>query len=143
MGPRRLLSLLCCLPLLAGCENEGTAYLIQGKDESIALLREQRWFWSDKVTQFLVVSRMPTCLRRYEIRPGTTASVKVEVFEYGDRVWALRQGRNWYLVGTQSCQFQRWEEAPLEPPGALVGTFTRKDGQLAFVAPKAGAAEGR
>jgi hypothetical protein len=132
----RLLSLLLCLPLLAGCENEGTAYLIQGKDESISLLREQRWFWSDKVYQSIVVSRMPDCLRRYEIRTGSTASVKVEVFEYGDRVWALRQGRNWYLAGTQSCQFQRWEDPPLEPPGPQVGTFTRKDGKLVFVSPK-------
>ena len=130
---KRLL-ILAILPLLAACENEGIAFLINGsKEESIALMREQRWFWSDEVEQSIVVSRMPTCLRRHEIKPGVAGSVKIEVYEAGDYLWALKQGKNWYLAGTEKCEFQRWKDAPETPPGKLVGTFTRKDGRLQFV----------
>ena len=133
--PARLkrLLILAAVPLLAACEYEGAAYLIEGKDHSISLVREQRWFWSSEVEQAVVVSRMPTCMRRHEIRPGTTGSVKMEVFEAGDYLWALKQGKSWYLASTEKCEFQRWTEPPDEPPGRLVGTFTRKNDQLEFL----------
>ena len=129
----RSLLVLVAVPLLAACEYEGTAFLIDGKDQSITLVREQRWFWSDEVEQAVVVSRMPTCMRRHEIRPGTTGSVKMEVFEAGDYLWALKQGKSWYLAGIEKCEFQPWKDAPAEPPGKLVGNFTRKDDRLVFV----------
>ncbi len=128
------LLILAAVPLLAACENEGIAFLIGGsKEESITLVREQRWFWSDEVTQSIVVSRMPTCLRRHEIKPGVAGSVKLEVYEAGDYMWALKQGKNWYLVGTENCELQRWKDAPDEPPGKLAGTFSRKSGKLEFI----------
>ncbi|NTV10426.1 MAG: hypothetical protein HGA47_06580 [Zoogloea sp.] len=129
----RLLLLIACLPLLSACENDGIAFLIAGKDHSISLLREQRWFWNDEVTQSIVVTRMPVCQRRFELRPGTAGSVKIEVYEAGDLLWAFKQGKYWYLVSTERCQFQRWDDAPADPPGALVGTFQRKNGELTFV----------
>jgi len=85
------------------------------------------------VEQAVVVSRMPTCLRRHDIKSGVTGSVKMEVFEAGDYLWALKQGKSWYLAGTEKCEFQRWKDAPAEPPGKLVGTFTRKNDKLEFV----------
>lgn len=144
MGLRlRRLLVLAAVPLLCACENEGIAFLINGKEESITLLREQQWFWSDQVNQAIVVSRMPTCLRRHEIKPGTAGSVKIEVYEAGYMLWALKQGRNWYLASTEKCEFQRWKEAPTEPPGRLAGTFTRKNDRLEFIeAPKPAASEG-
>ncbi len=56
--PARLkrLLILAVVPLLAACEYEGAAYLIEGKDHSISLVREQRWFWSSEVEQAVVVS---------------------------------------------------------------------------------------
>ncbi|WP_216819707.1 hypothetical protein [Zoogloea sp. LCSB751] len=132
----KTLLILAAVPLLSACENDGIAFLIEGKDHSIALLREQRWFWSDEVAQSIVVSRMPTCMRRYEIKPGVAGAVKMEVYEAGDYLWALKQGKNWYLAGTEKCQFQRWDEHPEEPPGRLVGTFTRKNDTLEFIEAK-------
>ena len=129
----RSLLVLVAVPLLAACEYEGTAFLIDGKDQSITLVREQRWFWSDEVEQAVVVSRMPTCMRRHNIKSGVTGSVKMEVYEAGDSLWALKQGKNWYLVGTENCELQRWKDAPDEPPGKLAGTFSRKSGQLEFI----------
>lgn len=66
--------------------------------------------------QAVVVSRMPTCLRRHDIKSGVTGSVKMEVFEAGDYLWALKQGKSWYLAGTEKCEFQRWKDAPRRAP---------------------------
>lgn len=79
--PARLkrLLILAAVPLLAACEYEGAAYLIEGKDHSISLVREQRWFWSSEVEQAVVVSRMPTCMRRHEIRPGRPSSAGTRI----------------------------------------------------------------
>ena len=129
---KRLL-ILALLPLLTACEYEGAAFLIDGRDQSISLVREQQFFWNDEVSQAIVVSRMPTCLRRYSIKSGVAGSVKMEVFEAGDMLWALKQGKNWYLASTEKCEFQRWTEPPDEPPGRLVGTFSRKNDKLEFV----------
>ena len=85
----RALFLLAAVPFLAACENEGIAYLIDGKDHSIALMREQKWFWSDEVEQSIVVSRMPTCLRRYGIKPGVAGSVINLASQAGRRGEAL------------------------------------------------------
>ena len=131
--PKSLL-LFLALPLLAACEYEGAAFIVNGnKDENISLVREQRWFWSSEVDQAVVVSRMPTCMRRHDIKSGVAGSVKMEVFEAGSSLWALKQGKNWYLASTEKCEFQRWKDAPAEPPGKLVGTFTRKNDKLEFV----------
>lgn len=130
---KRLL-ILALLPLLTACEYEGAAFLIDGRDQSISLVREQQFFWNDEVSQAIVVSRMPNCLRRYSIKSGVAGSVKMEVFEAGDMLWALKQGKNWYLAGTERCELQVWKDAPAEPPGRLVGTFTRKADRLQFVA---------
>lgn len=128
------LLLLLTLPLLAACEYEGAAFIVNGnKDENISLVREQRWFFSSEVDQAVVVSRMPTCMRRHDIKSGVAGSVKMEVFEAGSSLWALKQGKNWYLASTEKCEFQRWTDPPDEPPGRLVGTFSRKNDKLEFI----------
>ena len=128
------LLLLAVLPMLAACEYEGAAFIINGnKDENISLVREQTWFWSSEVNQAIVVSRMPTCMRRHEIKAGVAGTVKMEGYEAGSSLWALKQGKSWYLASTEKCEFQRWTEPPDEPPGRLVGTFTRKNDQLEFL----------
>lgn len=129
---KRLL-LIALLPALTACEYEGAAFLITGRDESLTLVREQQYFWDDEVSQAIVVSRMPACLRRYSIKSGVAGNVKMEVFEAGNRLWALKQGKNWYLAGTERCEVQEWKDAPAEPPGRLVGTFARKADRLQFI----------
>ncbi len=130
----KLFPILLALPVLAACEYEGAAFIVNGnKDENISLVREQRWFWSSDVDQAVVVSRMPTCMRRHDIKSGVAGSVKMEVFEAGSSLWALKQGKNWYLASTEKCEFQRWTEPPDEPPGRLVGTFSRKNDKLEFI----------
>lgn len=129
---RRRSLFLMLLPLLAACENTAVSYSIDANREALILVREQRWFWSGEVEQAIVASRMPQCQRRVSIKPGETGNLKMEVFEAGSQLWALHQGNNWYLASTEKCLVQDWA-APAAPPGALVGTFTLKDGAPAFV----------
>ena len=118
--------------LLAGCENSGVAYMVEGKDHALILVREQKLFWSDEIDQAVVVSRLPDCQRRVAIWPGSPGGPSMEIYEAGYRLWALNQGRRWYLASTDKCMVQDWNDPPATPPGALVGTFEMRDGQMQF-----------
>ncbi len=128
-----LLPLVVAALVLTGCENSAAPFMIDGSQHAISLIREQRYFWNSEVEQSLVVSRLPKCQRRYPIVPGSTESVKIDVFEAGSLLWAFRQGATWYLAGTEKCLLQEWTDAPAQPPGRAVGSFARVDGALAFV----------
>ncbi|QID17025.1 hypothetical protein G3580_04830 [Nitrogeniibacter mangrovi] len=131
-----LLRRLCWIPLLAvlltGCENSGTAYMIDGKDHALILVREQRWFWSDKIDQAVVASRLPDCQRRVAIWPGNASGPPMDIYEAGYRLWALHQGTRWYLASTDKCLVQDWKDPPASPPGPQVGTFLMRDGTMTF-----------
>lgn len=131
-SPCRMLLAVATMALM-GCENSAAPFMIDGSQHAISLIREQRYFWSSEVEQAMVVSRLPKCQRRYPIEPGTKDSVRIDVFEAGSLLWAFRQGSKWYLAGTEKCLLQEWADAPSEPPGREVGSFTRVDGELAFV----------
>jgi hypothetical protein len=120
------------LPLLAACENSATAYSIDGSQHALILVREQPYFWTATVNQALIASRLPQCQRRVAIHPDATELTDMQVFEAGERLWALRQDARWYLASTERCLVQDWD-APAQPPGRLVGTFRLEDGVPAFV----------
>jgi len=134
--------LLAMLPLLAACENSAVAYSIEGKEHALTLLREQPYFWSDEVTQYIVAARLPKCQRKVSIHPDRTAMTAIDVYDAGYQMWALHQGARWYLASTENCLVQDWDNAGDAPPGALVGSFRLKDGEPAFVPSVAPAAGG-
>lgn len=118
---------------LAGCQNDGASYMIAGdKDHSISLLREQRYPWSDEMTQRVVVARYPECQRRFEIVPGSTQGKRLDLYEIGPRLYVLRQDQVWYAVGTEKCAIEKFDEAPSPVPGTLLGSFRLGDEKLKF-----------
>lgn len=123
----RRITMLALLPLLAACENSATAFMVEGKEHAVILVREQPYFWSGEVNQFVVVSRLPACQRKVRIHPGPTRLVDMEVYEAGDRLWALHQGQRWYLASTDKCLVQDWANQADAPPGPLVGVFRLRD----------------
>jgi hypothetical protein len=129
-----VLAALGLLPLLAACENSATAYMVDGKDHALVLVREQKFFWDDELRQAVIASRLPRCQKRVTIHPGSTTLVEMRVYEAGDRLWALQQGRYWYLASTEVCRVQDWDNPSGEPPGPWVGSFVLRDGAPAFVA---------
>jgi hypothetical protein len=140
-GRKMLLRALAALGLvgvLAGCENSATAYMIDGNQYALILVREQKFFWDDEVRQAMIVSRLPACQKRIRIHPDSTAFEEMRVYVAGDMLWALQQGPRWYLAGSEECRVQDWDNPGNQPPGALVGRFMLEDGEPGFVpAPRA------
>lgn len=130
---RRIAAAAGLLALLAGCENSATAFMIDGSQHALILVREQKFFWDDELQQALVVSRLPACQKRIRIHPGSTGLAEMQVYAAGDGLWALHQGQRWYLAGTEECRVQDWDNPGDRPPGALAGSFVLKDGAPAFV----------
>jgi hypothetical protein len=129
----RRLAILALVPLLAACENSATAFMVEGSQHAVILIREQPYFWTSEVNQAIVVSRLPICQRKVNIHPSSAELVEMEVYEAGDLLWALRQGPRWYLASTDKCLVQDWANETGVPPGALVGVFRLRDGVAAFV----------
>ena len=132
----KYLLLLLTLFGLAACENSGASYMIDGdKNHSISLMREQRWVWSNEVEQKLVVARYPECQRRFPVTSGTTDSVDLELYAVRDNLFVARQAKEWWALGTERCEIQKFEQPPANP-GSLLGKFQLKDGALTFVPKK-------
>ena len=124
---------LAMLPMLAACENSATAFMIEGSQHALILVREKPYFWQGTVNQAVIASRLPHCQKRVPIHPDGTELTPMEVFEAGERLWALHQGKRWYLVGTDKCQVQDWDNAAGSAPGPSLGTFRFKDGIATFI----------
>lgn len=129
----RLLALAACVPLLAACENNATAYAIDGSQHALILVREQPYFWNTEINQFIIASRLPVCQRKVAIHPGAKTLVPIEVYEAGDLLWALRQGERWYLASTERCIVQDWNNPNPQPPGAQIGTFRLEGDKPVFI----------
>lgn len=125
--------LVVLVPLLAACENSATAYMVDGSQHAIILVREKPYFWESSVNQAVIASRLPQCQKRVAIHSDGTELTPMEVFDAGDRLWALHQGARWYLVSTGKCQVQDWDNAAGTPPGPSLGSFRLKDGVASFV----------
>jgi hypothetical protein len=120
---------------LAGCENSATAFMIDGREHALILVREQSLPFSE-VNQFILVTRMPHCQRRWRIQPDATPLAPIKVYAAGERLWALEQKGRWYLASTEECQVQVWQTPDPARLMGLVGTFTNQEGQIRFTPAK-------
>jgi len=143
MRLRHLVLPLLAAPLLSACVNDAATYEIDNsREHTLTLIREQPWFWDSKVEHYLVVSRLPSCLRRHSIGalPGNT---KVEIYQVPSGAFIVKAGKRMFATETQTCEsFAKMNEEPPEGMGTLIGTFQVKNNVLVFVkedsaAPKA------
>lgn len=134
MRLRHLLLPLLVAPLLTACVNDGATYEIDGSREHVlSLIREQPYFWDSKVNLYLVVSRMPACMRRHTIGPATDRT-RVEVYQVPSGAFIIKAGKKMFATETQTCEsFAKMDDEPAEGMGQLVGTFRVKKGELVFV----------
>ena len=142
MRLRRLLLPLLALPLLTACVNDGATYEIDNtREHGLSLIREQPYFWDDKVELFMVVSRMPACMRRHEMGVGTAAT-RVEIYQVPSGAFIVKVGKRMYATETQNCvNFFKMDEDPPGGMGKLMGTFREKKGVLVFVPTESAAPE--
>jgi hypothetical protein len=133
MRLRHLILPFLALPLLSACVNDGATYEIDGTREHVlSLIREQPYFWDKKVNLYMVVSRMPTCMRRHSMGTGTETT-KVEVYQVPSGAFIIRSGKRLYATETQTCEgFAKMESEPVEGMGKLMGTFRVKKDKLVF-----------
>jgi len=134
MRLRHLLLPLLAAPLLTACINDGATYEIDGTREHVlSLIREQPYPWDPKVNLYLVVSRMPACLRRHNLGTGTEKT-RVEVYQVPSGAFIVKVGKKMFATETQTCEsFAKMDSEPPEGMGQLMGTFRVKKGELVFV----------
>ncbi|MDP3635938.1 MAG: hypothetical protein U0989_05005 [Azonexus sp.] len=138
MRLRHILLPLLAIPLLTACVNDGATYEIDNTREHVlSLIREQPYFWDNKVNLFLVVSRMPACMRRHSMGTGTPTS-RVEIYQVPSGAFIIKLGKRLYATETQTCEsFAKMDGEPAEGMGQLMGTFRVKKGELIFEKTKA------
>lgn len=134
MRLRTLLLPLLALPLLSACVNDGATYEVDGtREHGLSLIREQPYFWDSKINLYLVVSRMPACMRRHSLGMGTEKT-KVEVYQVPSGAFVVKVGKKMFATETQTCEsFAKMDSEPPEGVGTLMGTFRLKKGVLVFV----------
>ena len=134
MRLRHLALSLLCLPLLSACINDAATYEIDNTREHVlSLIREQPYFWDSKVELYMVVSRMPACMRRHPMGLGTPTT-KVEIYQVPSGAFIVKAGKRMYATETQNCvNFVKMDGEPVEGMGKLMGTFREKKGKLVFV----------
>lgn len=138
MRLRALLLAALAVPLLTACVNDGATYEIDNTREHVlSLIREQPYFWDSKVEMYMVVSRMPACMRRHPMGGGT-ANTKVEIYQVPSGAFIVKAGKRMFATETQTCEsFAKMADEPVEGMGKLMGTFQEKNGVLVFVPEKA------
>jgi hypothetical protein len=133
MRLRNLLSLLLVAPFLAACVNDSATYEIDNtREHALSLIREQPYFWDSKVNLYLVVSRLPACMRRHSIGQGTEKT-KVEIYQLPSGVIIVRADRHMFATESRTCEgFSKLDAEPPDGMGKLKGTFRVRKGELGF-----------
>ena len=134
MRLRHLALSLLCLPLLSACINDAATYEIDNTREHVlSLIREQPYFWDSKLELYMVVSRMPACMRRHAMGLGAPTT-KVEIYQVPSGAFIVKAGKRMYATETQNCvNFVKMDGEPVEGMGKLMGAFREKKGTLVFV----------
>lgn len=142
MRIRHLILALLAIPVLNACVNDGASYEIDNTREHVlSVIREQPYFWENKVELYVVVSRMPACMRRHNAGAGTP-NTKVEIYQVPSGAFIVKVGKRMYATETQTCEsFAKMDGEPAEGMGEFKGTFREKKGEWVFVAEKAEEAE--
>lgn len=141
MRLRALLVALFAAPLLSACVDDRASWQIDGtREHTLTLVREQPVFWDKKVNLYLVVSRMPACTRRHSLGAATDKT-RVTIYQVPSGAFIVQVGKRMYATESRTCEaWARLEEEPADGMGELRGAFRVRNGELAFVAEKPGAA---
>lgn len=127
------LAALLTVPLLTACVDDRVALEFDNTGQHfVALIREQPLVWNPTVNLSFVVARMPTCMRRHAIGPGSAAT-RVEVYQVPSGALIIKAGKRLFATETQTCEgWARMTEEPVEGMGKFLGTFRAKQGVLVF-----------
>jgi len=144
MNSRNSLRLLPFVAVLSltGCLQDTASYAFPEKDHAITLVRNQTWFWQDTVDVEVIAIRLPDCdggMRIEDVLRDEKLTFYKAPDAYPEPIFLLQAGTRLYAISTQSCQVQKFKEAPADL-GEKLGQFYEKDGKFQFVADKPGGA---
>lgn len=130
-------AVLLALPLLTGCIQDTASYEVNGdRKHAITLMRSQPWFWDNRLTLSITVSRSPECIGGGEVK-GVARDAELAFYlapdEYPERMFILNVEDDAYAVSTFSCRVQKFETKPANL-GEKLGTFRETDGAFRFEA---------
>ncbi len=131
----RTLVLCGCLTslLLTACvREEAASYLINDDNRHSLSIFRTAYPWSSTWEVKLVTTHTPQCQRRHTLLEVPESRFRIDVYQPAPDVFILHQGKRWYVTEMGKCGFQQFEVPP-PSPGDLMGQFTEKDEQLAFV----------
>jgi len=141
---KRALAALLPTLALAACSQDTASYAIgDDKQHAIVLIRNQAWFWEDRVQVTIAPARLPECqgsLTVEDIPRGEPLRLYRAPEEYAEPIFILQAGARHFAVSTVSCRVQEFREAPAAL-GTPLGNYRESDGRFAFV-PEAAATPG-
>lgn len=127
-----LLSLLTLLPLLSGCVDDRVSYETEDR-LGFTLIREQPMFWKKEVNLYLVVSRMPDCMRRHALGTASEKS-KVELWQYQPDTFIVKFDKGMFATETRTCEgLEKLDEDPPGGKGTLIGTYRQGKDKFTFI----------
>jgi hypothetical protein len=136
-------SAILLLPLLlSACVRDSDTYYINGRDHSITVRMEQRYFWDKKAELSLIANRLPDCQRRTALADVELEGVEYDLIQADETVYVLRGGEQQWAVSSESCELLDTVPAG----GQKLGTFKLEGEDVKFEAlataqqPQAGAA---
>lgn len=122
---------LLLLPLLAGCVDDRTAHETEN-NQVFTLIREQPYFWNEEVNLFLVVARMPDCMRRHKLGRART-DTRVELWQYRPDTFVVQFDKNLFATETNTCEgLEKLDQDPPGGKGKLIGTYEPQAGKFTF-----------
>ena len=136
--PFSLLTPLLAALLLAGCVNDSASYQIEDKNHSLTLRLVQDYFWKKEATLRLTATRMPDCMRQFELGEVALSGLEIELFASGPNAYTLRAGEDVWQVDTQGCSELEAPEANAVTGQALGAFHLDEHGKLVFEAATAG-----
>ncbi|OQA31176.1 MAG: hypothetical protein BWY57_02468 [Betaproteobacteria bacterium ADurb.Bin341] len=126
---------LLLLPLLSGCVDDRTAYEAEG-NQIFTLIREQPYFWKKEASLYLVVSRMPKCMRRHSLGKISIDS-SVELWQYRPDTFIVKFEDSMFATETDTCEgLEKLDKDPPGGKGTLIGTYEQGQDKFVFTPAK-------
>lgn len=134
---KRALAALLPTLALAACSQDTASYAIgDDKEHAIVLIRNQTWFWEDRVQLTIAPARLPECQGSLTVE-GIPRGEPLRLYrapeEYAEPIFILQAGARHFAVSTVSCRVQEFREAPAAL-GTPLGLFREQGTGFGFTA---------
>ena len=120
--------------VLTACVRDSDTYYITGRDHSITVRLEQRYFWEKTGELSLIANRLPECQRRTALADVDLEAMEYELFQADENTYVLRNAEHQWAVSSDNCELL--DKVP--GGGQKLGTF-KLEGEDVKFEPVAGA----